>query len=585
MSEHDGHTPSSTEDWSDGEPQPHADPQLPYVEQPSPSTQSSPLTEKAQRAAAPQLGNGLRDERTLLIEDQEKRSAPRIHWTARVSCGISTCAILVFALEILSYLFSTEALMLSPLWYLFPFLAFLYYYHPSIDFLLRSSFLLAFSGLVFFLSSLIFAGMALALSFKPHWRKGRGIAIVGALLLLLSTCSPSSNAIIERLFSTRSLFLRHPLWTYTFDSEYPYKMTVANGIAYTTVSTDTASTGSRYSLVAVQNGKRLWRYQTPDQNQFISGIQVDGGVVYLAVRTSVSASADAISAINARTGQELWHSESKYDIQQLIYAHPLLYFSTQREVHALDAQTGKLQWSYQFSDGSRFSPFSPALAVEAESLYISLATSPYQAGNDLIALNGRTGRVQWEQAEIGGVSSTSLVVDSGVIYRRVHSWSQADRVSAFNAKTGKALWETSVSSPGSEDADDMKVAHNLLYLYGAGHIQAYAVSTGHLIWSTELEGKTLSLGPIVGNGVVYVGTETPATAWVPFFDPSFRTREWLYALNAQSGKLVRILQDGDTSFKPVGLVVDNQHLYLCESWAVGSDGAAYGKQGLYVLGI
>lgn len=70
MSEDYSYTPPSTEDGSDGEPQPYADTPLPYVEQPSrfpheeqpsPSAQQpSPFTKEAQLAAAYQLGNVLK---------------------------------------------------------------------------------------------------------------------------------------------------------------------------------------------------------------------------------------------------------------------------------------------------------------------------------------------------------------------------------------------------------------------------------------------------------------------------------------------------------------------------------------------
>ncbi len=412
------------------------------------------------------------------------------------------------------------------------------------------------------------------------------------LLPLLAACGQSSTSIFEQSPASsdgesayqspdpQNLSQLHPLWTYTFDPDSPYKMVMADGITYTAVSDHS------YVLIAIKGGKQLWRYQTPAENDYIASMLIGIGNVYIVTRNAdTSSSDDTISAFNAYTGRERWHYNSHDDISQLIYAQGLLYFSTQHEVYALDAHTGKLQWSYQFSDGSNYSPFHPFLAAVAGSLYISLATSPYQTGTNLIALDGRKGKVRWQHSEQGDTES-SLVVENGIIYRHVHLWSQTYQLSAFNAQTGQTMWKTSVSASCMDGTVDMQVVGHLLYLCEVGQILAFALNTGHIVWNAILEGR-VSVGPVVGNGVVYVGTEMQVRERHLFsLFPSLQTREWLYALDAQSGKIIRTLQDSDSSFKTEAMAVDNNHLYVLGSRGfVGSDESARGKPQLYALGI
>jgi outer membrane protein assembly factor BamB len=414
------------------------------------------------------------------------------------------------------------------------------------------------------------------------------LPLILLLLPLLSACGSSSTSIFEQSPvssdgngtnqspDSQNLSQLHPLWTYTFDPARPYKMIMADGITYT------AAFDHTYTLIAIKRGKQLWRYQTATGNDYISSMQIGIGNVYIVTRKIDSApSNDTISAFNAYTGRERWHYSPHDEVSQLIYAQGLLYFSTPHEVYTLDAHTGKLQWRYQLGDGSNYSLFRPFLAATRANLYISLATSPYQAGTNLIALDGRTGKVQWQHSVKGDMES-SIVVANGVIYRCVYLGSQANRLSAFNAQTGQTMWETTVSASCADEKVDMKVVGRLLYLCEVGEILAFALNTGHIVWNAKLEGS-ISIGPVIGSGVVYVGTEIRA---VERFLSSSQTREWLYALDAQSGKIIRTLQDADSSFKTESLAMDNNHLYVLGSREfIGSDEAARGKPQLYALGI
>lgn len=393
--------------------------------------------------------------------------------------------------------------------------------------------------------------------------------------------SPDDSSASQPL-SAQNLSRLHLLWSYTFAPDAPGRVVVVNGIVYV------AAWSKPDYVLAIQNGKQLWRYQTPDPAQNLTDFQAGGDAVYLAMTTSTAPYTDnTIYALSARTGQELWRYHSATFLSHLIYSHSLLYFSTLREIYALDARTGKLQWNYQFTDGSPYSPFlfsDPSSLVAATgNLYLALWTRPYRAGTALLALDGRTGKVQWQLQEVGA-KTFSLLVKNGVLYRR----SDIQNVSAFDANTGKTLWRIALNLPPSSSRYGMDADQNLLYLDEEGRLQAFDVNTGHLVWSSQqLEGRGFFIGPIVGNGVVYVGTEIPYTAYGhPFFGPPIRAPHWLYTFDAQSGKLIRMLQDNDSSFEPKVLALDNEHLYVSGSRSfLGADDTAEGMPELYALGV
>ena len=383
----------------------------------------------------------------------------------------------------------------------------------------------------------------------------------------------------------------HLLWSDTSASDLTYDMTVVGGVVYM---------NGLKSVVAIQNGKRLWRYQVPGDTQNLPTVQVSGNVVYLATNaTNAPYTENAIDALNAHTGQELWQYHSSTSLTQLTSDQTLLYFSTDQEVGALDSQTGTLQWQYRFSDGSPYAPYEPSLIAASGQLYLALDTSPYRAGTALMAFDGRTGNIRWQMQEVG-VSASSFpqaspfVVEDGVIYRRVHlsvfvpnakagedQWRDMFKLVAVNATTGKELWQISLN-PSDSDGWSLQVSQNLLYLPGQNDIQARDLSDGHLVWSTgSLKGDGISFEPAMSNEVIYVATDERLPPW-----SSHHPRYWVYAFNAHSGKLERMLEDGDPSFQPGSVQADQEHVYVVGSQLFsGSEYLPVPEPELDVLGV
>lgn len=427
------------------------------------------------------------------------------------------------------------------------------------------------------------------------------LAVIGYQIWTLVSHQPTSPGNVfhqaaakpgtHQPISVQNLSHLHLLWSYTFAPDLAYTMTVANGVVYMEGLDD---------LVAIQNGKRLWRSHMPDHTQTLSSFQASGNVVYLATNATIAPyTENAIYALNAHTGQELWQHHSTTSIDSLTSDRTMLYFSTAHEVEALANTTGKLQWSHQLSHDLLDGPSRPSLIATLGNLYLALQTSPYKAEPSLIALDDRTGNVKWQMQEIG-VSASSpaqafpFVVANGVIYRRVpfsvfvpnakageDHWRNTAEVSAVDATTGKELWQVPLN-PSDSYGWSMQVFQNLLYLPGQNDIQARDLSDGHLVWSNgQLQGNEIPLEPTVSNGVLYVTTEERLPPWSSQH-PSY----WVYAFNAQSGKLVRMLEDGDSSFQPGSVKSDNEHVYVVgEQLRSGSGYLPVPKPELDVLGV
>ncbi|WP_220206638.1 hypothetical protein [Reticulibacter mediterranei] len=117
----------------------------------------------------------------------DKTPVSHIHWTSKVSCGYSVFAMLVFLIQLICNIVpyrphSQLAPLYQILYLLQSLLLKIFLFMPLPPF---------FSSLFYlYLSAFIFAGIALTISSKRQWRKGKGMAIVGTILpgIILTLC-------------------------------------------------------------------------------------------------------------------------------------------------------------------------------------------------------------------------------------------------------------------------------------------------------------------------------------------------------------------------------------------------------------
>ena len=184
-------------------------------------------------------------------------------------------------------------------------------------------------------------------------------------------------------------------------------------------------------------------------------------------------------------------------------------------VSALDAATGKVQWSQHYKIGSA----QPVL--DHGKLYV--------ASDAILALDPQTGATLWHSDPF--VATGSLAVYNGVVYAG-SSFGQGVTFEALDAETGHTIWQAHdpalfyYSQPAYEPSTQTILA-------GAedGQLFAYDARTGKLRWSFWTDGA-LETDPQVQDGIVYVTTGSGT----------------LYAIDVATGRLLTNFQTGTSVF-------------------------------------
>ena len=263
-------------------------------------------------------------------------------------------------------------------------------------------------------------------------------------------------------------------------------------------------------------------------------LDVTNDVVYAAIEYG-------IYALRGSSGKEIWHYSPKLTpaelaqdrgrIGEIFIDKSLMYLQlTRGDMAALDLRDGSLQWSHlSFPNGGSFSPSDDALYVsefsgkgvpmlhaidgrtgkerwhfERQLLNTSLSATfifdgiVYSSGNPLYALDARTGKQLWEQRLLNGpVYFDDLQLRNGVLYVNTSAIIAVEggqaipldyfRVFAFDAQTGKQLWE---SKPGYSFRDEVIDGGKSILVETVVQeeysLQALDAKTGTLRWQISL---------------------------------------------------------------------------------------------------
>lgn len=245
------------------------------------------------------------------------------------------------------------------------------------------------------------------------------------------------------------------------------------------VSTMIGGRNQRYipnSIEYAFSDRVQWTY---DVKTTVGGLAIEDGTVY--------AGSDRLHAVDADTGNKQWTYQTEYGTEEApVVANEMVYFVSDHSLYAADAATGELQWTFDTGEGIRASP-----AVKNGTAYVS------SFNGNLYAVDAASGEQRW-QFDIGGSGDSTPVVWRGLVF----VGSSDNGLYAITADGGRQRWKFEAT-----DTVNTPVVTNNLVLAGCadGNLYAVEAESGLLRWDFNTDGRIHSQ-PAVKDKSVFFGT-------------------------------------------------------------------------------
>ena len=224
----------------------------------------------------------------------------------------------------------------------------------------------------------------------------------------------------------------------------PAGLVVGDSVVFLTAPTWTykerdASVKNVIYAVDPESGKARWVTSVDDD--YITAPVTAKGLVFVATESSILSGSHhaTLYAINAGDGQVRWKlgTGKKYGTTRLLVADNAIYFCTDRNLLALELETGRQLWNFSAEE------IQGDLSADDQHLYAITHLGSFARPNDTLhALALTSGQEKWSQ-KLSGLVSDKLVHD-GVVY------AGREHLHAIDGATGKELW--SFKGTGRESA-------------------------------------------------------------------------------------------------------------------------------------
>jgi outer membrane protein assembly factor BamB len=252
---------------------------------------------------------------------------------------------------------------------------------------------------------------------------------------------------------------------------------VPNQIAIVGDAAFFASDDGTLHAVNPATGAEIWKQAL--KGGTTTGPTVADGRIYLVDELG------AVRALDPATGGALWESASHYDgATQLISTDGSLYLGTgDGYLVAVDAASGTEQWKVKLTPNGA-SVHNPAAADG----FVYAGT----AGGGFVAVETKTRQVAWT-GDLHGDDTGTAVVNGGIAYIAAGVDAPSGTLHAFDAKTGKHLWDgptPNLQSPTILGGIGFSATRD-------GLVDAIDTTTGTVRWSIQLTGKVRPMA-IVG---------------------------------------------------------------------------------------
>ena len=269
---------------------------------------------------------------------------------------------------------------------------------------------------------------------------------------------------------------------------------IANGIAYTYTLDSSGNEATVYALNA-STGSVRWKLKMSDDYPQGDSLSIENGILYFGTERG------AIYALDASTGARRWAYGPLQSAWWVTVYGKLVFVSQGNTLFALGAMDGHKLWTYtapvqKNSSSDHYFNFLPAAG--GGTIYL-----PNDDGR-LYAIDSTKGTCIWKVNFGEGPTSypSYPLVVNDVVFIASYQGS-AGRLSAFSAKSGKKLWDsTAIRLVGNPSP---AVAGGMVFIGGNfGTVYKINARTGAKNWSRRVGGQIIGLA--VAGGRVYVSS-------------------------------------------------------------------------------
>jgi outer membrane protein assembly factor BamB len=310
-----------------------------------------------------------------------------------------------------------------------------------------------------------------------------GIAESNGLLYFGTQLDDKAYAVNASTGAVRWVF---PTAGYVFTSP-----AVVGGVVYL------SSAGNRFADIYALNaktGKLIWTYHVPSVPGYLADPIVDGGLLYVDVETF---SGDEIFAFDALTGAVHWTVQlpSLSGKPPAAVGGAVYVGAYNGSVYALKASDGSIKWAISVGKSTG------GLSVSGTRVYVGGADG---TSNTLYALNAKTGSKVWSFPVVNrrtvGFSDPTLA--NGKLYV---AGGEGNGIAAYalNATTGSRLWTTALVCCNVNSA---AVANGVVYLTSNDQVIAFDAGSGKQLWQSSHALSPFIASPTVVNGMVFAGS-------------------------------------------------------------------------------
>jgi outer membrane protein assembly factor BamB len=245
----------------------------------------------------------------------------------------------------------------------------------------------------------------------------------------------------------------------------------------------------------LETGKKIWARKLGSLSA--STPAIEGGRVYVTLLRG-GGSAGRVVCLRFGDGKILWSKSlsSRSESSPLVHNGRVIFGSEGGTLYALDAKSGKQDWTYRAGGAIKGSPTLSDDGILFFGAY----------GGSVHAVRARDGARIWSKSAAGGLRGGNFYATAAVAYGRVYIGATDGRAYSLSTKDGRIAWAHQTGRYVYSSAAVKNVAgRGPMVFFGSydGTFYALDARSGKVRWTHRSGGKISGSPTIIGDVVYY----------------------------------------------------------------------------------